>query len=150
MTARLFFAAVAALMLGHAAHAEDFPARPIRILVGYAPGGTADCGGILQHTGMLEDESRRGEFRRKLCRVSHLAGKDLQIEAQAIIGEVRDIAPELRLTHQIGPSRGEAQGTNPLPAQPCPGQLVDPGHQRSTGEAPVGRGIPPGADPLAD
>src|SRR5512138_1428991 len=41
MTAR-FFAVVAVLLLVQTAHAEDFPARPIKILVGAPAGGTTD------------------------------------------------------------------------------------------------------------
>jgi tripartite-type tricarboxylate transporter receptor subunit TctC len=45
MTARKFLqfcAAIAVLVLGQAARAEDFPARPIKILVGAPAGGTTD------------------------------------------------------------------------------------------------------------
>jgi tripartite-type tricarboxylate transporter receptor subunit TctC len=42
MTARVFFAVIAVLMLMPAARAEDFPARPIKILVGAPAGGTTD------------------------------------------------------------------------------------------------------------
>ena len=45
MTARIFSkvcAAIAALILVQAAYAEDFPARPIKILVGAPAGGTTD------------------------------------------------------------------------------------------------------------
>ncbi len=35
--------AAAALVLSLGAHAQDFPAKPIRVLVGYAPGGGADA-----------------------------------------------------------------------------------------------------------
>jgi len=42
MIARVFYAAIAALALLQAAHGEDFPARPIKILVGAPAGGTTD------------------------------------------------------------------------------------------------------------
>src|SRR6187551_3871409 len=42
MTARVFFAVIAVLMLMPAARAEDFPARPVKILVGAPAGGTTD------------------------------------------------------------------------------------------------------------
>jgi tripartite-type tricarboxylate transporter receptor subunit TctC len=42
MTARVFFAAIAVLMLVPAARAEEFPVRPIKILVGAPAGGTTD------------------------------------------------------------------------------------------------------------
>jgi tripartite-type tricarboxylate transporter receptor subunit TctC len=42
MSPRVFFAAIAVLMLMPAARAEDFPARPIKILVGAPAGGTTD------------------------------------------------------------------------------------------------------------
>ena len=37
-----FCAAIAVLMLAQAARAEDFPARPVKILVGAPAGGTTD------------------------------------------------------------------------------------------------------------
>jgi tripartite-type tricarboxylate transporter receptor subunit TctC len=42
MMARVFYAAIAVLALLQAAQAEDFPARPIKILVGAPAGGTTD------------------------------------------------------------------------------------------------------------
>jgi tripartite-type tricarboxylate transporter receptor subunit TctC len=42
MIARVFYAAIAALALLQSAHGEDFPARPIKILVGAPAGGTTD------------------------------------------------------------------------------------------------------------
>ena len=42
MIARVFYAAIAALALLQTAHSEDFPARPIKILVGAPSGGTTD------------------------------------------------------------------------------------------------------------
>jgi tripartite-type tricarboxylate transporter receptor subunit TctC len=39
--------AVTALALGHQAMAEDFPTRPIRVIVGYAAGGPSDTGARL-------------------------------------------------------------------------------------------------------
>src|SRR5262245_26905669 len=42
MIARVFYAAIAALARLQAAHGEDFPARPIKILVGAPAGGTTD------------------------------------------------------------------------------------------------------------
>ena len=38
------FVAVTALALGRQAMAEDFPTRPIRVIVGYAAGGPSDTG----------------------------------------------------------------------------------------------------------
>ena len=42
MIARVFYAAIAVLALLPPAHAEDFPTRPIKILVGAPAGGTTD------------------------------------------------------------------------------------------------------------
>lgn len=42
MIARVFYAAIVALALLQTAHGEDFPARPIKILVGAPAGGTTD------------------------------------------------------------------------------------------------------------
>jgi tripartite-type tricarboxylate transporter receptor subunit TctC len=37
-----FFAVISVLLLAQAAHGEDFPAHPVKILVGATPGGTTD------------------------------------------------------------------------------------------------------------
>jgi len=42
MIARVFYAVIAALAMLQTAHSEDFPARPIKILVGAPAGGTTD------------------------------------------------------------------------------------------------------------
>ena len=42
MMARVFYAVIAALAMLQTAHSEDFPARPIKILVGAPAGGTTD------------------------------------------------------------------------------------------------------------
>jgi tripartite-type tricarboxylate transporter receptor subunit TctC len=42
MIARVFYAVIAALAMLQTAHGEDFPARPIKILVGAPAGGTTD------------------------------------------------------------------------------------------------------------
>src|SRR5256886_8368430 len=42
----LRFAAVAALLAASlsTAHAQSYPSKPIRLMIGYAPGGSADAG----------------------------------------------------------------------------------------------------------
>jgi tripartite-type tricarboxylate transporter receptor subunit TctC len=46
MLQRIYFAAVAALLVGSVstALAQGYPNKPIRVLIGYAPGGSADAG----------------------------------------------------------------------------------------------------------
>lgn len=54
MTRRLFIACIA-LLLGAAAHAQDFPTKPIRLVVGYAAGGPTDVIGRLLAQDMAAD-----------------------------------------------------------------------------------------------
>src|SRR5262245_57288156 len=61
MIARVCYAAIAALALLQAAHGEDFPARPIKILVGAPAGGTTDTmAAALQQPVLVENRPGAG------------------------------------------------------------------------------------------
>ena len=62
---------------------------------------------ILEHAGVLQHEGDLRAGLGKVGRVRHLRREHLQVEAQAIVGKMTDVAPDPRIGDQIAP-RGEA------------------------------------------
>ena len=60
---------------------------------------------VFQHAGVLKDERHLRTRFGKVRGVGHLRREHLQIEAQAIVGEISNVAADLGIGDEIGPRR---------------------------------------------
>ena len=56
---------------------------------------------VLQHAGVLEDEGHVRAGSGERGRAGHLRREHLQVEAPAVVGQPRDVAPERRIAREI-------------------------------------------------
>ena len=61
-----------------------------------APGGAALRRKVFQHAGVLQDEGHVGTGFGESGGVRHLRREHLQVEAEAVLGEPGDVAPDQR------------------------------------------------------